>query len=198
MGTLEQTIETHRELYRSDLFIDRLVARQPPTTLDLNTGILHVEDGTRIGMTMSGRLLKYVGHPEGYGADFPWSKALWLVRSWCRREHRRRYHSVEKHWDGALCHQLVKYVVIRGWSVENAGKIMGYDNPEPLLREAFQFIEDRMDDFRARAEQRAKEDEGRALTCRCGHSWSRHENPATMFRCVSCECHRYHADAKAA
>jgi hypothetical protein len=196
--TLEQAIETHRELYRSDTYIDRLVARQPPTTLDLNTGILHVEDGTRIGMTMSGRLLKYVGHPEGYGADFPWSKALWLVRSWCRREHRRRYHSVEKHWDGSLCHQLVKYVVIRGWSVENAGRIMGYDNPEPLLREAFQFIEDRMDDFRARAEQRAKEDEGRALTCRCGHSWSRHENPATMFRCVSCECHRYHADAKAA
>jgi hypothetical protein len=196
--TLEQAIELHRELYRSDTYIDRLVARQPPTSLDLNTGVLHQEPAAAVGMTVSGRLLRYVSHPEGYGSDFPWSKALWLVRSWCRRNHRGRFHSAEKHWDGSLCHQLVKYVVIRGWSVENAAKILQYDNPEPLLREAFQFIEDRMDDFRAAAEQRAKEDEGRALTCRCGHSWSRHENPATMFRCVSCECSRYRADAKAA
>jgi hypothetical protein len=193
MTALEQAIETHRELYRSDTYIDRLVARHPPTSLDLNTGVLHVEDGTRIGMTMSGRLLKYVGHPEGYGADFPWSKALWLLRGWCRRNH--RYHMTPRHWDGALCHQLIKYVIIRNWSVENAAQILQYDNPEPVLRDALQYIEDRIDDFRASAEKRAREDEGQALICVCGHPWSRHDDPATLFRCTACTCRRYNADS---
>ena len=196
--SLDDTIALHRNLYRDDLFIDRLVQRQPPTSLDLNTGVLDQEPAAAIGMTISGRLLRYVSHPEGYGSDFPWSKALWLLRGWCRREHRRRYHSTERHWNGSLCHQMVIYVVIRGWSVQNAAAILDYDNPEPILRDAFTFMEDTMDDFRRKQEQRARESEGHALTCACGHSWSRHDNPATMFACASCECGRYRAESKAA
>lgn len=160
MTPLEQSIALHRELYRSDLLIERLVARQPPTTLDVNTGELHVEPGAAVGMTMSGRLLRYVSHPEGYGSDFPWSKALWHLRGWCRRNHRRRYHAAERHWNGSLCHQLVIYVVIKGWSAQNAGQILAYDNPEPVLREAFGFIEVKMDDFRRAAEMRERELQG--------------------------------------
>ena len=194
--SLDDTIALHRNLYRDDLFIDRLVQRQPPTSLDLNTGVLDQEPAAAIGMTISGRLLRYVSHPEGYGSDFPWSKALWLLRSWCRREH--RYHMTPRHWNGSLCHQLVIFVVIRGWSVQNAAAILAYDNPEPILRDAFTFMEDTMDDFRRKQEQRARESEGHALTCACGHSWSRHDNPATMFACASCECGRYRAESKAA
>jgi hypothetical protein len=158
--TLEDTIAWHRAAYKDDTHISRLVQRQPPTTLDLNTGTLHQEPAAAVGMTMSARLLKYVSHPEGYGADFPWSKALWNLRGWCRKEHRRRYHSVELHWDGSLCHQMVKFVVIREWSVPNAAAILDYDDPEPILRDAFAYMEQRIDDFRRQAERRERELEG--------------------------------------
>jgi hypothetical protein len=199
MTALEQAIELHRELYRSDTYIDRLVARHPPTSLDLNTGLLDEEPAAAIGMNMAGRLLKYVSHPEGYGSDFPWSKALWHLRGWCRRNH--RYHMTPKHWRGSLCWQLV-YMTVVGKplgdgpaTVHEAARILQYDNPEPVLREALQYIEDRMDDFRAQAERRAREDEGQALICVCGHPWSRHDDPATMFRCTACTCRRYNADS---
>jgi hypothetical protein len=161
MTALEQAIETHRELYRADLWIDRLVARQPPTSLNLNTGVLHQEPAAAIGMTVSGRLLRYVSHPEGYGSDFPWSKALWKLRVHCRRDHPYHRAADRPYWRGALCHQLVTFVIIREWSVANAASILRYDNPEPVLRLALERIESTMDDFRARAEKRAREDEGR-------------------------------------
>ena len=40
---LDAQLTDHRAMYASDLHIDRLVSRQPPTTLDLNTGVLHQE-----------------------------------------------------------------------------------------------------------------------------------------------------------
>jgi len=63
------TIEDHRALFRADLLIPKLVSRQPPTSLDANTGVLHQEPGSAVGMSMSGRLLRYLSHPEGYGSD---------------------------------------------------------------------------------------------------------------------------------
>jgi hypothetical protein len=196
--TLDDRIEDHRAMYRADLLIPRLVSRQPPTTLDLNTGQLDQEPADANGMNLSGRMIKRLGHPEGFGADFPWTKALWLTRSWCRRDHRRRYHSADELWQGSLCHRMVYLVVVEGWGVQRAGFKLHYTDPAAILRDAFDFIEDTIDDFRRSQEQRAREDEGRALTCLCGHSWSRHDNPAAMFRCGSCECGRYNADARAA
>jgi hypothetical protein len=205
MTALDAASALHRQLYRDDTHISRLVARQPPTTLDPHTGYLHVEDGTRIGMTMSGRLLKYVSHPEGYGADFPWSKAFWHLKNWCRKEHYTHRGPDRTYWRGSLCYEAVKLVVIGGrtlaygpLSPEQACQILRVDELDDVLTKAFGFIEDRMDAFRAEAELRAKEDEGVALTCVCGHSWSRHDSPAEMFRCMSCECRRYHGNAKAA
>lgn len=205
MTALDDAIATHRALYQSDLFIDRMVARQPPTTLDLNTGQLHEELASRVGMNMSGRLLKYVSHPEGYGADFPWSKAFWHLKHWCRKEHYTHRGPDRTYWRGSLCYEAVKLVVIGGrtlaygpLSPEQACQILRVDELDGVLTRAFGFLEDKMDDFRAESERRAKEDEGQALICTCGHSWSRHDSPAELFRCMSCECRRYHANAKAA
>lgn len=159
--TLEQSIETHRQLHRDDAHIDRLVSRHPPTTLDLNTGQLQEEPAAAIGMTVSGRLLRYVGHPDGMGSDFPWARSVAKLRYDCRRNHPHHRGADVPYWRGSLCHQFVRLVIMQGRSVEQAAQILRYDNPEPILRAAFAFIESTMDDFRAKAEKRAREDEGR-------------------------------------
>lgn len=156
--TLDARIAHHRELYRSDLLIERLVSRQPPTSLDVNTGELHQEPGAATGMPMSGRLLKYLSHPEGYGSDFPWSKSWWLLRNHCRRTH--RYHRGPRHWNGSLCHSMIGFVVVREWSVENAGNILQHTDPAGILRQSFDFMDQTLTDFRRKAEQRQREEEG--------------------------------------
>jgi hypothetical protein len=156
--TLDARIAHHRDLYRSDLLIERLVSRQPPTSLDVNTGELHQEPGAATGMPMSGRLLKYLGHPEGYGSDFPWSRALYRLRYACRREHPYHRAADRPYWRGSLCHQLVVLCVIREWSIENAAKILRYDRPEPALRYAFGYIEASIDEARRKAERRQREE----------------------------------------
>lgn len=155
------TIDQHRSMYRGDLRIERTVARQPPLTVDVNTGQRHQEDGPRVGMTLSGRLLRYLSHPEGYGDQFPWSKALWRLRVECRRNHPYHRGATVPYWRGSLCHQLVMFTIVRGWSVENAARILRYDNPEPVLRQALQWMEDDMARARELAEVRAREDAGR-------------------------------------
>lgn len=158
---LAAQIDDHRHLYRQDTYIDRLVARQPPTSLDLNTGELHVEPGAAVGMPMSGRLLKYLGHPEAFGSDFPWSKALWLLRRECRAKHPHHRGANEPYWRGSLCHQAVTFVVVRGWSVENTAKILRYDDPAPVLRWSFDYMERQIDELRRKAERRERENAGR-------------------------------------
>ena len=192
---LERLIQQHRDMYANDLRIDRLVARQPPTTIDPNTGELHVEPGAATGMPMSGRFLKYLGHPEGYGSDFPWSKAWWRLKAECRRTHPYHRAADRPYWRGSLCHQLVAFTVVRGFSIENAAKILRYDNPEPPLRAALEWIDASMDRQRELAERRAREDQGLMLTCQCGHGWPRHDSPTRVFGCEACECSRYNADA---
>ena len=157
MTALEHLIADHRAAYQADLHIDRLVARQPPTTIDPNTGELHVEPGAATGMPMSGRFLKYLGHPEGYGSDFPWSKAWWRLKAECRRTHPYHRAADRPYWRGSLCHQLVAFTVVRGFSIENAAKILRYDNPEPVLRYALTYIEEVMDSYRRKAEKRERE-----------------------------------------
>jgi hypothetical protein len=218
--TLEQAIETHRAMFRDELDFSPSQSR-PPVAYKYQRGEGMVPDdsplvinplsadeivvpdsatqSTQVGMPMSGRMLRYL---QGPTADTPWATALGMMRAWCRRNH--RYHMTPKHWRGSLCWQLV-YMTVVGKPLGNgpatiheAARILQYDNPEPVLREALQYIEDRMDDFRAQAERRAREDEGQALICVCGHPWSRHDDPATMFRCTACTCRRYNANSKAA
>ena len=161
MTTLDATIDLHRQLYHSDLWIERLVSRQPPTSLDLNTGVLHQEPGAATGMPMSGRMLRYLSHPEGYGSDFPWSKALAALKYHCRKNHPDHRRADRPYWRGSLCWQVVFLVVVRGFSPTAAGQILRLERIEPLLPRALRTIEDTMDDYRAKAEKRAREDEGR-------------------------------------
>jgi hypothetical protein len=155
--TTSSLVAEHRNHYVADLWLERLVARQPPTSLDLNTGRLHEEPAAAIGMNMAGRLLKYVGHPEGFGSEFPWTKALWRLKYHCRREHPFHRAGDRPYWRGSLCWSLVHMCVVREFSIENAAKILRYDNPEPVLRYALAFIESSMDEARARAEKRQRE-----------------------------------------
>ncbi len=164
---IESAIAFQRGMYRDDTRIDRLVSRLPPTALDLNTGQLHVEDGARVGMTMSGRLLRYVGHPEGYGADFPWSKAYWHLGRECRKSHTGHRGEDRTYWRGNLCKQAVRLTVIGAeshghgpLSARQAASVLRVASIDAVLLRCFRFIEERMDDFREHAERRSREDAG--------------------------------------
>ena len=170
--TLADQITLHRNLYRDDTHISRLVQRQPPTTLDLNTGTLHQEPAAAVGMTMSARLLKYVSHPESYGSEFPWSKALYRLRWNCRKRHLDHRAADRPYWRGSLCWQAVHLVVVRGFGPVPAAQILRITSIEDVLLGienekgertggALGFIESAMDDYRERAEKRSREDEGR-------------------------------------
>ena len=162
--TLGPLIELHRELYRSELALPRLVSRQPAVTIDPNTGERKEELATRTGMNMSGALLRRLGHPAGYGEVFPWARALWLLRHWCRHEHKARGHSgggTRPYWRGSLCWSAVRLCVVGpdkgGYgplSIEDAAAVLRCDRLEPILLEALRFIEGEMDAAHERAVER--------------------------------------------
>lgn len=185
--TLAAQIADHRAAYRADLLIDKLVTRQPPTTLDVNTGVLHQEPAAAVGMTLSARLLKYVSHPEGYGSDFPWSKALWRLKYHCRREHPYHRAADRPYWRGSLCWQLVSLTITRGFSAHNAAEILRYDNPEPVLRYALGWMESSMDAERAKSELRSREDQGRGDGAIPLPEWRHHAVPGLhQAECPQC------------
>jgi hypothetical protein len=170
MTALQQAIETHRELYRSDLNIGQIVSAprvgshrstRPPTTFDYGQVAWVQEPADANGMNLSGRMVKLLGHPEGFGSDFPWSRALYRLRWDCRKNHPNHRGADVPYWRGSLCHELVRFVILREFSVQSAAAVLRYDNPEPILRQALTFIEESMDHARERAEKRAREDEGR-------------------------------------
>jgi hypothetical protein len=161
--TLSDLIAEHRGMYRADMAIPKLVSRQPPTSLDRNSGVLHQEPGAATGMAMAGRLLKLLGHPEQYGADFPWLKALWLLRVECRRKHPQHRSSEHRYWRGALCWQIVSLTVVADWTPEQAAQILRLKSPEPVLSQALRFIDQTMEDFRDRAAKRERQLEAHAL-----------------------------------
>lgn len=140
--TLAETIERHREAYRDDpRSITRMVARQPPTTKD-GRGLREQEPADANGMNLSGRLIKYLGHPEGYGEDFPWTGALWLLRAWCRKNH--RYHRGPEGWDGSLCHKMVRLAVVYELSVVEVGQALDYKGAAMVLRKALEHMDDEL------------------------------------------------------
>ena len=161
--TLDSRILDHKALYRADLLIRPTQHAVPSDTEPILIGGHYVDvtdSGELGGMPFSMAMARRLGHPENYGSLFPWTKALWLLRVECRRKHPYHRGPTVPYWRGSLCHQLVTFVIVRDWSVENTAKILRYDDPEPVLRQAFDFLERTVDDFRARAERRVKEDAG--------------------------------------
>ena len=176
--TLAERIEDHRHLYRVEIDFspsqrtppvaykwDRsqraMVPDDSPLVINpLTADEIQVPDSatqsTQVGVPMSGRMYRYLVGPT---AETPWAFAWKALRGHCRRSH--RYHMTPPHWRGALCWQLVNLVIVQGFSVHNAARITQYDDPEPLLREAFDFIEGEIDKQRAKQEQRAREDAGK-------------------------------------
>jgi hypothetical protein len=188
----------HRELFRDELAI-RTVARGPATSIDPHTGILNQEPATRIGLNMSGALTRRLGHPEGYGQTYPWARALWLLRVECRRKHPHHRSADRPYWRGSLCHQSIVLTVIGGangggpMTVHNASKVLQVDKLDVILKWSFRFIEDAIDDAREKAERKARLDEGQAIICTCGHSYSRHGGIVERWKCQTeaCGCPRY-------
>lgn len=183
--TLAAAIELHRSLFRDELDFTP-TQRTPPVAYKWNDRerALIPDDSplvikpytpeqyeipdsatqsTQVGMPMSGRMLRYL---QGPAADTPWAAGLAHLRAHCRRNHPYHRAADRPYWRGSLCWQLV-YIVVVGrpkgngpGTVLEASRILRYDNPEPVLRQALGFIETSMDDARAKAEKRAREDEG--------------------------------------
>ena len=179
---LEAAIELHREMMRDDARIDRLVSRQPPTTRDPNTGIVHQHDAAAVGMNMSARLYRYVEAPGS--SEFPWRAAFRRLRFECRRNHPYHTGPTVPYWRGSLCQELVRLVIIGPerriaghdgpMSVQNAAEILRYDNPEPVLRYALSYIEATIDEARRKAEKRLRDDEGRGPGAVPAPEWRHH------------------------
>jgi hypothetical protein len=163
--TLADTLALHRGLLADDLSIPRLVSRTPPTTLDTHTGTLYEEPAAATGMSMSGALLRFLGHPEGFGDQHPWLRARYQLRFHCRRNHPEHRSAERPYWRGSLCQQAVDLCVM--------GRVPGYPGPlspseasavlrvdiEEVLQRALDWILEQID----RAQRDAIERE-RALT----------------------------------
>lgn len=182
--SLTSLVELHRAAYRDELNVSRMVSRQPPTSLDVNTGMLHEEEATRIGMNMSGSLLRRLGHPEGFGSAYPWMRSLWLLRVECRRRHPHHRSAERPYWRGSLCHQAAKLVIIGGevhghgpLTIQQASKVLRVDKMEPLLRNAFRIIEETIDDFRRQADRRRREEDGYSSVLDRPPTQQRHDQP---------------------
>ena len=161
--TLEQSIADHRGMYRDELNLKPTQHAVPSDTEPILVNGVYVEvtdSGELGGMPFSMPMTRRLGHPENFGSMFPWSKAWWRLKAECRRTHPFHRASDRPYWRGSLCHQLVAFTVVRGFSIENAAKILRYDNPEPVLRYALTFIEQQIDLSRKKAEQRHREEQG--------------------------------------
>ena len=159
MTDLAKLVELHRGLLADDRYIDRLVAEQPATQLDPNTGKLHEDAANRLGPNMTARFQRYLGHPESYGEQFPWSKAVWLVGSWCRRNH-PHHRGPNDNWRGSLCRQAIRLVIDIGWSPEHAARVLKAPELEMVLETALLQVERYIDAARDKVEQREKQDAG--------------------------------------
>jgi hypothetical protein len=160
---LAATLALHRALYEDECRIPRLVSRQPP--------VIRNDDGeresqwTHTGMPTSGLLHRRI-FEKSPGEMFPWVTAFAALRVDCRRHHADHRGGDRPYWRGSLCQKLVRLCVIgmRGvgpLAPEDAAKVLrlGY-GVEERLQAAFTFIEQHIDEQRARAEQREKHDRG--------------------------------------
>jgi hypothetical protein len=198
--TLHNLIADHRQLYAADRHISRLATTTPPPLKDPETG-LYSSDPGHLGMTLTGRFARLLGHPDGFGTSFPWTKALWALRVECRRKHPYHRGADVPYWRGSLCHQAVTLVIIgtpKGdgpASLQEAQQILRYDHLEPVLRDAFAFIEQSIDDQRARAERRAKEDAGIFGVGNAPLPVVEHHAPSAehVLECPNPECRRKRA-----
>jgi hypothetical protein len=145
--SLYSLIEDHRALHQVDFYLPQMVSRHPPVTIDLNTGIPEEEPAAVVGMNLNARLLRLIGHPDGYGVHHPWASAAWQLRWHCRRDHRPDNHTENEAWGGALCQRLVTLVIAERQPLPEAALKLEIDtrHAAALLRSALVWIEHRID-----------------------------------------------------
>lgn len=154
---LPRLLADARAAYASDIRIPQLTQLQPPVTVDLRTGARSEEPSAIIGRMLSGRLLRLLGHPDGYGEQHPWLRSLWRLRYVeCRGSHRDHFEMPA--WRGSLCHQVVRLVVVREFSLVSACQVLEVepDRTSRVLVHALRWIEADIDDRRSAAERREK------------------------------------------
>lgn len=151
---LPALLEDARAMYESDIWLDQLVSEAPPVTLDRRLGILREEPAARIGMTVSGRVLRLIGHPAGYGRAHPWLHSLYRLGWYCRNEHHD--HAERRAWRGALCAQLVRLVVVDQLPLPATCQVLELDveRTRPVLANALRWIESDVDARREDDERR--------------------------------------------
>lgn len=158
---LDLLIRGHRGAAESDLhnFASRqqrnLSTDRPAVLFDFGKKDWVSEDAAQLGLNLSARLTKLLGHPEGYGQSYPWRSAAWRLRYHCRREHPG--HTERDEFRGALCERLVKLVILYHHSLEEACGVLGTspDRTAQNLVKALDWISgdmDRADDDAERKE----------------------------------------------
>ena len=168
--TLDAMLADHRSMYAADIFIPRLSTESPPVFMDPHTGVQSADPMSRIGPTLSKQLAGYVDshivchdkEPCGHdhSADpvvptpsgiFPYARSMAVMRQrLCRQRHPE--HTQREEWGGSLCYALVSLTVGQRYHYEQAclKLLVSPTRTEDVLRRALRFIEEHMDEMRAR------------------------------------------------
>lgn len=90
--------------YQFEAYIAKISVSTPPVTPSGPEGayLWEQEPGPAIGMALSGRMVRLIGHHENYGMVFPVRRSLSEWERKCRREHARW----PDHRDRPVCAEL--------------------------------------------------------------------------------------------
>ena len=109
------------------------------------------EPGAAVGVSLSGPMLRLLGHEDGYGLSFPTRRALYAWRKYCRRKHRRW----PDHRDGPLCGDVAVAVIRDRVPVRRAAAEHGlsYFRCLAYLREATGWMSNQQEQWFERSAQ---------------------------------------------
>ena len=156
--TLDAMLADHRSMYAADIFIPRLSTESPPVFMDPHTGVQSADPMSRIGPTLSKQLAGYIDYHQRDGDNvptpsgiFPYARSMAVMRQrLCRQRHPE--HTQREEWGGSLCYALVSLTVGQRYHYEQAclKLLVSPTRTEDVLRRALRFIEEHMDEMRAR------------------------------------------------
>ena len=130
-----------REEYRAESVLTMTVSA-PPTVWTMNqdrTMTLSEEPAAVIGLSLSGSMVRLLGHPEGYGLRFIVRRALHSFEAYCSRKHR----AWPDHKDCPLCAQMAWSTIRDGTSLLYLSETHSVALPraERMLLRACDFID---------------------------------------------------------
>ena len=149
--TLEQTIATHRGMYRDELRrpFRMTVAQVPDETepIPIDDRMVDVTDsGPLGGPAFSRPMNRHLGPIAGYGAQRPWSYSWHALRQACRQDHPG--HTEREVFGGSLCWQVVSWCIVSEFTPQTiAHQLLDIpvESVERHLARALSWIEEHMD-----------------------------------------------------